>query len=37
MEGADAAVETPKIKAGSGGDDDHGGDAQFEERGIICE
>lgn len=37
MEGTDAAVQASKIKASSGGDDDHGGDAEFEEGRVIAE
>ena len=37
VEGADAALEAAEIEAGSGGDDDHGGDADFEERGVVGE
>ena len=31
MEGAEAGAEVAKVKAGGGGDDDHGGDAGLEE------
>ncbi len=37
LEGADTAAEAAEIEAGSGGDDDHGGDADFEERGVVGE
>ena len=37
VEGADAALQAAEIEAGSGGDDDHGGDANFEERGVVGE
>ncbi len=37
VEGADAAAEAAEVEAGSGGDDDHGGDAEFEERGVVGE
>ena len=37
VEGADAALEAAEVVARSGGDDDHGGDADFEERGVVGE
>ncbi len=35
MEGADSAAEAAEVEARSGGDDDHGGDAEFEEDGVV--
>src|SRR5260370_20465182 len=37
VEGADAALEAAEIEARPGGDDDHGGDADFEECGVVGE
>ena len=37
VEWADSAVQAAKIEAGSGGDDDHGGDAELEEGGVVAE
>ena len=37
VEGADAAAQAAEIEAGSGGDDDHGGDAELEEGGVVGE
>ena len=35
VERTDSAAERAEIKTGSGGDDDHQGDAEFEEGGIV--
>ena len=37
VEGADAAAQAAEVVACSRGDDDHGGDAEFEERGVVGE
>ena len=37
MERADAATERAEVEAGCGGDDDHGGDARFDERDVVGE
>jgi len=37
VEGADPAMEASEIKACSGGNHDHDGDANFEEGGIVAE
>ncbi len=37
VEGADAALQAAEVVACSGGDDDHQGDTDFEERGVIAE
>ena len=37
LEGADAALEAAEVVACSGGDDDHQGDPDFEERGVVAD
>ena len=37
VEGADAAAEAAEVEACSGSDDDHGGDTELEERGVVGE